>query len=258
MQRGRKILIMGLPGNGKTTLARALAERLGAVHFNADEVRASYVPPLGFSMPDRVEHAKRMGLLAAGASAAGRDAIADFVCPTSATRAAFGADFTIWCDRVTSSQYADTDALFDPPAECTHMHLIGGSAALWADLAHSALKPKFDPRQPTALFVGRWQPFHAGHLALVRAGFERAQQVCLAVRDTSDDWPFSRVRAGIDSALASYAGRYLVVPLPNVSHVLYGRDVGYEVEQISLPRDVEAIRARDLRKSLRGRAENGR
>jgi adenylylsulfate kinase len=59
----RKILIMGLPGAGKTTLATILAARLNAAHFNADEVRRHINKDLGFSAADRVEHARRMGWL---------------------------------------------------------------------------------------------------------------------------------------------------------------------------------------------------
>ena len=51
----RKILVMGLPGAGKTTLATALARRLNAVHFNADEVRRNINSELGFSEADRIE-----------------------------------------------------------------------------------------------------------------------------------------------------------------------------------------------------------
>ena len=58
----RKILIMGLPGAGKTTLANALAPLLNAVVFNADAVRANLSRDLGFSHADRVEHARRMGM----------------------------------------------------------------------------------------------------------------------------------------------------------------------------------------------------
>jgi adenylylsulfate kinase-like enzyme len=57
----RKILIMGLPGAGKTTLANALAPLLNAVVFNADAVRANLSRDLGFTHSDRVEHARRMG-----------------------------------------------------------------------------------------------------------------------------------------------------------------------------------------------------
>ena len=79
----KKILIMGLPGAGKTTLARQLAPRLNAVHYNADDVRANINRDLGFSEPDRVEHARRMGWLCDQVVKAGCFAVADFICPTS-------------------------------------------------------------------------------------------------------------------------------------------------------------------------------
>ena len=78
----KKILIMGLPGAGKTTLSKQLAPRLNAVHFNADEVRANLNKDLGFSEPDRLEHARRMGWLCDEVVKVGGFAIADFICPT--------------------------------------------------------------------------------------------------------------------------------------------------------------------------------
>jgi len=95
----RKILIMGLPGAGKTTLAKALAPLLNAVVFNADAVRANLSRDLGFSHQDRVEHARRMGWMCDRVVEAGGTVIADFICPTAETRAAFGEAFTIWLDR---------------------------------------------------------------------------------------------------------------------------------------------------------------
>src|SRR5712692_8121657 len=95
----RKILIMGLPGAGKTTLARALAPRLNAVHFNADEVRHEVSKDLGFSREDRIEHARRMGWLCDQVVKTGCFAVADFICPTPETRAAFrqgGETFVVW------------------------------------------------------------------------------------------------------------------------------------------------------------------
>jgi adenylylsulfate kinase-like enzyme len=96
----RKILIMGLPGAGKTTLADALAPLLNAAVFNADEVRANINKDLGFSHADRIEHARRMGWICDRVVETGGTAIADFICPTPETRAAFGSAFTIWVDRI--------------------------------------------------------------------------------------------------------------------------------------------------------------
>src|SRR5215471_7509146 len=111
----RKILIMGLPGAGKTTLANALAPLLNAAVFNADEVRANINKDLGFSHADRIEHARRMGWICDRVVETGGTAIADFICPTPETRAAFGPAFTIWLDRIRQGRFADTNRLFVAP-----------------------------------------------------------------------------------------------------------------------------------------------
>ena len=111
----RKILIMGLPGAGKTTLATALAPLLNAVVFNADAVRANLSRDLGFSHEDRVEHARRMGWMCDRIVEAGGTVIADFICPTEETRAAFGDAFTIWVDRISAGRFEDTNRMFVAP-----------------------------------------------------------------------------------------------------------------------------------------------
>ena len=100
-----KSFIMGLPGAGKTTLANALAPLLNAVVFNADAVRANISRDLGFNHGDRVEHARRMGWMCDRVADAGGTVIADFICPTPETRAAFGDAFTIWIDRVGAGRF---------------------------------------------------------------------------------------------------------------------------------------------------------
>jgi adenylylsulfate kinase len=123
----RKILVMGLPSAGKTTLATALAKRLAAVHFNADRVRKElYQGLLGYSLHDRIEHARRMGWLCDRVSEAGHFAVADFICPTAQTREAFGDAFLVWMDRVRECSFPDTNILFEAPSRYD-VRITGGS-----------------------------------------------------------------------------------------------------------------------------------
>ncbi len=254
----RKILIMGLPGAGKTTLAQALLRRINAVHFNADAVRREVSRDLGFSVADRVEHARRMGWLCDRVVEAGGYAVADFICPTPETRAAFQADgpaFVVWVDRIAAGRFEDTNRLFVPPDAFGLRVLAEGSVEYWAEQVAVLLRPLFDSKRPTALFIGRYQPFHDGHRALIEEGLRRVGQACIAVRDTAgldakNPFSFEYVRTRIEHGLRAHEGRFTVMPLPNVSHVFYGRDVGYAVERIDLDAGLQAISATQQRRLL--------
>lgn len=249
---------MGLPGSGKTALAEALVRRINAVHFNADAVRREVNRDLGFSVEDRVEHARRMGWLCDRVVEAGGYAVADFICPTPETRAAFqsgGPAFVVWVDRITAGRFADTNKLFVPPDKFDRRIPPEGSVEHWAEQVVGALRPLFDPKRPTALFIGRYQPFHAGHLALIEEGLRRVGQVCVAVRDTGgtdekNPFSFEYVRARIEHALRRHEGRFTVVPVPNLTYVFYGRDVGYAVERIDLDTSLHGISATQQRRLL--------
>jgi len=110
-----KILIMGLPGAGKTTLAEQLQKKLKCVWFNADEVRNHINRDLGFTDADRIEQATRMSRLCDIVLRADRYVIADFVCPTEETRQAFRPDFIIWMDTIDQGRFADTNKVFEKP-----------------------------------------------------------------------------------------------------------------------------------------------
>ena len=118
-----KILICGLPGSGKSTLAEPFCKLINGIWLNADQVRTQY-DDWDFSLEGRIRQAHRMRHLADGVVLAGRIAVADFVCPTSAARAAFAADYTVFMDTLEASKstkpaapgttFEQTNSMFEP------------------------------------------------------------------------------------------------------------------------------------------------
>ena len=109
-----KILIMGLPGAGKTTLASKLSPLLNAKWLNADEVRKE-ANDWDFSDEGRKRQATRMANKAEELKKDGNIVIADFVCPTEKARSLFGPDYIIWMDTIEKGRFEDTNKIFVPP-----------------------------------------------------------------------------------------------------------------------------------------------
>ena len=111
-----KILIMGLPGSGKTYLAQRLQPLLNAAWFNADKVR-EMSNDWDFSEEGRLRQSLRMKNLADFEKKHGRIVICDFVCPTHETKRNFNPDITIWMNTIKSGRYEDTNKMFESPID---------------------------------------------------------------------------------------------------------------------------------------------
>jgi adenylylsulfate kinase len=114
-----RVLIMGLPGSGKTTLATALKPALetqgqgySVTWINADALRTQY-SDWDFSESGRMRQAQRMR--EAADSSVCDFAICDFVCPLQAMRYIFDAHFTVWVDTIQEGRFANTNQMFNPP-----------------------------------------------------------------------------------------------------------------------------------------------
>ena len=125
------ILIMGLPGAGKTTLAEELAPKLNAKRLNADEVRKE-ANDWDFSEEGRKRQAKRMADFALKLKNQGNYVVADFICPTPEARSLFPADFVIWVDTIKEGRFDDTNQMFVKP-EKYDFHVTTQDAKVWAD-----------------------------------------------------------------------------------------------------------------------------
>ena len=121
---------MGLPGEGKTTLANELAPKLNAKRLNADEVRKT-ANDWDFSEEGRKRQSKRMAKHALKLKDEGNYVVADFICPTPEARDLFPADYIIWVDTIKEGRFKDTNQMFVKP-EKYDFHVTTQDAKLWA------------------------------------------------------------------------------------------------------------------------------
>ena len=259
MRIKRKILIMGLPGSGKTTLAEKLVPRLNASWFNADAVRQEINKDLGFTDEDRLEQSRRMGKMADWSSMSGNFVICDFVCPTEETRAIFNPDYIIWVNRIQEGRYQDTNKIFENPTEDKRwdkhdLVLEEGTPDEWCEIVLQNIyeTEEWDNQAPTALLIGRYQPFHVGHKTLVAEAVKRTGQCCIALRDVAgidekNPYNFAKVKEEIYAACREFGNKIKVIEIPNIMDVFYGRGVGYNIEQLELSKDIQDVSATRIR-----------
>ena len=133
---------MGLPGSGKTTLAKLLVPMFNAVWLNADKIRKE-ASDWDFSLEGRTRQADRMKNFAQKAIEEGRNVVADFICPTEQTRTDFSADYIIWMDTIKEGRFKDTNKMFVPPTnydfKVTHL-----DADMWVFLIKQDIQERFN------------------------------------------------------------------------------------------------------------------
>jgi adenylylsulfate kinase len=274
----QRILIMGLPGAGKTTLAGALKQYLekhGTMNmynaqqlpltgldaqvtwFNADDVRRKY-NDWDFSKEGRIRQSLRMFQFSM--EAGGDYVICDFVAPLVEQRNNFKADWTIWVDTIREGRYADTNAAFVEP-EVYDFRVTEQNAEKWAEFIGSHIidnrrRPVFDWRQETVQMLGRWQPWHDGHRALFERLIQRTGQVIIQIRDVqgwqgSNPFEVERVKAFIRRDLDPiYQGQYEIQVVPNIVHIGWGRGVGYTSGEETFDETITDISATKIRREL--------
>ena len=130
----------------------------------------------------------------------------------------------------------------------------------------------FDWQKPTAMMLGRWQPWHAGHTELFCRALSETGQVAILIRDVGGiigrdagagrtnaqlDNPFSaqeaiaNIEVGLDEAGFTNNKQYIIMMVPNIVDISFGRGVGYTFTQHDLGEDIHAISATQIRAQLR-------
>jgi adenylylsulfate kinase len=274
----QRILIMGLPGAGKTMLAgtlktylethgdisygRALGEHIGDLNakvtwFNADDIRRKY-NDWDFSNDGRIRQSIRMFQFSM--EAGGEYVICDFVAPLVEMRNNFKADWTIWVDTIREGRYADTNAAFVEP-EQYDFRVTEQDCEKWAEfigqhIVDNRRRPTFDWKKESTLLLGRYQPWHEGHRALFERALAKTGQVIIQIRDCqgwngSNPFEFQKVVKFIKRDLDPiYQGQYEVMLVPNITNITYGRDVGYKIEQETFDDAIHSISATNIRKAM--------
>ena len=248
---------MGLPGSGKTFIAKKLANLLKADWFNADLIRGKY-NDWDFSKVGIIRQVKRMKNLAKNSKK--KFVIADFVCPLNEQIKIFKPDILIWMNTINKSKYPRMNKIFQRPKKFD-IEITSKDADFWLKIISDKLFPyKWDNKKNTSSMLGRWQPFHEGHYKLFLEALKKNDQVILYVKDVHNlgDNPFSfkKVKKLINIKLFKmFKNRYKVVLAPNISHIIYGRKVGYEIKKINLERKIQKISGTKIRSQMRKRGE---
>ena len=262
MKQPQRILIMGLPGAGKTYLAERLKAQLEAHSrtvgwLNADAVRKHY-NDWDFSVEGRIRQSHRMRELADESNT--DYVIVDFVAPLTEMRNNFRADWTIWMDTIKEGRYADTNRMFVEP-EVYDFRITEQNGEKWSEfiaehVVDNRRRPVFDWQRETVQMLGRWQPWHAGHRALFERAIAKTGQVCIMIRDCqgwqgSNPFAIEQVKNYIRRDLDPlYQGQYEIQVVPNIVNITYGRDVGYRIEQETFDESITSISATAIRKAM--------
>jgi adenylylsulfate kinase len=263
MSTPQRILVMGLPGAGKTTLTQCIVETLRKEckkisWLNADDIRKKF-NDWDFSHEGRIRQSHRMRELADAMTDVDY-IICDFVAPLVEMRNNFKADWTIWVDTIDAGRFVDTNAVFVAP-DVYDFRITEQNAEHWGEFIGAFIhdnrrRPVFDWQKETVQMLGRWQPWHAGHRSLFDRAIAKTGQVVIQIRDCqgwqgSNPFAIEQVKNFIRRDLDPlYQGQYEIQVVPNIVNITYGRDVGYKIEQETFDIATTEISATAIRKAL--------
>ena len=284
------VWLTGLPAAGKTTIAEALQadlEKRGRVVTMLDgdgAMRQMLSTGLGFTQEDRNRNVLRAGFVAGEIVKHGGVAICALVSPYADARALVrGMIGTAFVEVYVQTplhvcEKRDPKGLYrraragelehmtgiddpyeEPDPEVLNLRIDGdwpvekNVHVITAYLQNRGLLE--GPPKPAALMIGRYQPWHEGHRALFMQALEMEGYVVIGVRETyglgdKNPFTFAEVKARIEESLSAFVGSFEIRRLPNITNVVYGRDVGYRITRVDLEPEIEGISATQIRSTF--------
>ena len=107
-----------------------------------------------------------------------------------------------------------------------------------------------------AMFIGRWQPWHAGHRWLIDQQLNKGKKVLIAIRDVTPDeknpWFPHDVLMNVSKELNDLiiAGKIKIIIMPDIESINFGRGVGYDIVEHVPPQEIHDISATNIRKEM--------
>ena len=247
-----RILIMGLPGSGKTTLAKKVALELKSDWLNADKIRGNY-NDWDFSKEGIIRQVQRMKLLADKSK--NKFIVADFVCPLKKQMEIFKPHYVVWMDTIKKGRYPSMNKIFKSPKRFD-LKVTSKDTNLWKiPIIDKFKKYKWNNRTETGQMLGRYQPFHEGHKNIFFEILKKKSQVYVMVKDVynigDNPFRFKDIKKKFLAELKPFKSRFKILSVPNISNIYYGRTVGYKFTKINLEKKLTIISATKIRKNLR-------
>jgi adenylyl-sulfate kinase len=294
---GLCVWLTGLPAAGKTTIAKALQAELEkrdrpVTMLDGDgAMRQILSTGLGFTREDRNLNVRRAGFVASEIVKHGGAVICALVSPYADARAIvremIGTTFVEVYVRTPLQvcEKRDPKGLYhraragelthmtgvddpyeEPDADALNLEVAGDQPVernvgiITRYLEDRGLLGRVG--KPAALMIGRFQPWHDGHRALFMQALEMEGYVVIGVRDThglgdKNPFTFAEVKARIEESLNAFAGSFEIRRLPNITNVVYGRDVGYRITRAKLTPEIEGISATQIRSTFKIGARPG-
>ena len=275
------IWLTGLSQSGKSTLAQALKEEIfNSGHrvqvIDGDMVRS--ISQTGFDDLSIKAHLERVALMAKLLNREGVYVIVPVIAPSESIRQS--------CQQIISKERFSLVFVDTPKEICQQIDTKGlwraaqvGEILNFAGVSKTYEPPNVNlddvfhskwPREqkdeakdiwswvqakrsrPSALFVGRWQPLHLGHVNIIERAINEEKRVVVAIRQTprneSNPLPIEVVE---ELLWATFGNKIEVMRLPDIESVNIGREVGYAVNEIEVDPTMRDISATKIRESLK-------